>query len=47
LAIKLFADDTNLFIFAEDESSVKRMAIHSIQALVHRPAGSPIIGDFF
>jgi len=29
----LFADETNLFIFDEDESSVKRMATHSIQAL--------------
>jgi len=33
LAIKLFADNTNIFIFDEDESSVKRMAIYSIQAL--------------
>jgi len=33
LAIKLSADDTKSFYFDEDESSIKRMAIHSIQAL--------------
>ena len=33
LGIKLFADDTNLFIFDQDETSVKRMVNHSIQEL--------------
>jgi len=33
LAIKHFADDTNLFIFDQDEMSVKRMVNHSIQEL--------------
>ena len=34
--IKLFADDTNLFIFGDNIMSVQNEAVHSITALYNR-----------